>query len=586
MHRARVSISLQAMAKSSFPISWNIDGQDLRPWLRDNNYAGLKAHLLKLNPAAILIMDSLPIAVMVKEWLPDCIVIHRNYSSYEGSEWQTRPPHVMVNQWKREGHKNIVRYLTNEPSFNAASAKTFAGREAETMKLAREAGFTVVALNTSVGSYERVFVQDGKFDAILRSAIDYGHYLGCHEYMAVCLPAALIGDDKLGDKVAMQPSNWPREKITAGYHDYWYLFRHVWLVERCKQLGIGIPKFILTEFGYDDIRNDGNAAVFDKLKAEYGIERYNRDMRGVNTYQRVWNDYYQIVQNNTIVPQDHNEVIRQQLQWWLDVKPDWIVGACLFGINADWENPQGHDWSADVRRSFFPVLEEMSRAMAETPAARPPTLDGVTWKQGRVKRNGAGYTNFRSAPSRSGTDLGDIRDWANYAVAYLDFEKQELWTHKGNSYTWVALTRADDQIGYAVVNFIIIDVPDEPPTPSPAPEPPIEPPPAPLPFDEMAIEAIVDRRVDLRIENLRAHIETGHIPRPFAKTISRTLRVIADMLDAAIALEEAQEPQVTTAQIANDVYGKADEAVMAKQVDVLTDNSATEPPKKVVTAKL
>jgi len=193
MHKARVSTSPKAsMAKSPFPIGWNIDAQDLRPWLKDNDYAGLRKHLIALNPAAILIMDSLPIAVMVKGWLPDCIVIHRNYSRHEGGEWQARPPHEMVNQWKREGHPEIVRYLTNEPSFDAATAKTFAGREAETMRFAREAGFTVVALNFSVGRPEPEWIDDGKFDVAYRAMQEYEHFFGGHSYYTLCLPASLM----------------------------------------------------------------------------------------------------------------------------------------------------------------------------------------------------------------------------------------------------------------------------------------------------------------------------------------------------------------------------------------------------------
>ena len=566
------------MAKTPFPLGFNIDGQDLRPFLRDNDYAGLKRHLIKTKPAALLIMDDLALAVRIKnDWLPDCHVIHRNYSTYEGSEWQTRPPQVMVNQWKQEGHKEIIRYLTNEPSFDAASAKTFAGREAETMKLAREAGFTVVALNTSVGSYERQWVQDGKFDAILKAAVDYGHYLGCHEYMSVCLPAALIGDDKLGDKLAMQPENWQREKITAGYHDFWYLFRHVWLVERSMQVRADLPKFILTEFGYDDIRNDGNAAVFDELKAKYGLPQYTNDMRGVNTYERVWDDYYPGL--------DHNDVIRQQLEWWLEVKPDWIIGACLFGINADWEDPEGHDWSADVRRGFFPVLEEMSAAMADTPTevetTPEPDLTGVEWRRGTVRRAGStGHTNRRKLPDRFSDDMGDIRQTLlEFDIAYVDVEKNILWEQQGGSYMWVAIRLPDtSDVSYVVKRLVVIEHDDpepEPapePTPDPVPEPPEEPPPPP-PTDDAAIEALVNSIIDKRLENLRDHISEGAIPRTMSLALIGALRWVADTLEASVAQEVAE----STTAISNAVNAAVDDDKSEKVVKVLNTNSIDVP---------
>lgn len=545
-----------------FPLSWNVDGQDLRAWLKDNNYAGLRSHLLNLNPAAILIMDSLPIAVMVKGWLPKCIVIHRNYSKHEGGEWQARPPHEMVGQWKREGHKEIVRYLTNEPGVGADTVTDFVAREVETMKLAREAGFTVVALNTSVGTPEPELIEAGKFDALLKAAVQYEHYLGCHEYYTLCLPASLMGDEALLDKNALQPANWPHEKITVDTKGVHYLFRSVRFVKRSRVIGIGDPRIIHIEFGYDDTRNDGNGHIFDILRAKYGLLQYNGDMRGVNTYQRAWGDIYPGV--------DHNDVIRQQMEWWLDVKPDWVIAACIYGINADWSIPQGHDWSDNVRRSFFPVLEEMSKAMTQPrPEVIATLYTGDDWRRGKVRTSVAGsFTNMRMQPNIQSPDMGDIRELKAFDIA---FERDKIWFRAGGNYSWVALRHLDDgRVVYVSSAHVMIeiDIPDAP-TPD-VPDEPLPPTDPPLPFDEVAIEAIVNRVIDLRLENLRSHIDEGHIPRTLAITISRAMRVLADMLDAAIALEEIP-PQPTTAQIAADVYDKNNDVEADMLVKALTD---------------
>lgn len=129
---------------------------------------------------------------------------------------------------------------------------------------------------------------------------------------------------------------------------------------------------------------------------------------------------------------------------------------------------------------------------------------------------------------------------------------------------------------YAIPGYIqspepVPEPPVEPPTPDPDPEPPIpNPEPPALPFDEIAIEAIVNRVIDLRLENLRSHIDEGHIPRTLAITISRAMRVIAGMLDAAIALEETP-PQPTTTQVAAAVYDKNNDVEAAMLVKSLID---------------
>ena len=584
------------MAKSGFPISYNIDAEDLRPWLKDNDYAGLKAHLQAVNPTVVLVMNGLWLAVRIKnEWLPDCIVIHRDYSGHEGSEWQARPPHEWVNRWEMQGHKNIVRYLTNEPGFHVGNASSFASREAETMKLARAAGFTVVALNTSVGTPERQsslskqalplhnsftaqVVQDGRLDELLKAAVEGNHFLGSHEYMTVCLPASLIGDGLLGDKSAMQPANWPTEPITAGYHDYWYLFRHVWLVARSREIGIADPKIILTEFGYDNIENRGNDDIIAALRLSYGLQIYNYDMRGVNTYPRIWNDYYPGV--------EHNQVIRQQFEWWLAVKPDWIIGACLFGINSDWDVPHGHDWSADVRRGFFPVLEEMSAAMAEPtqPELQPvynyfsSNIDVLAQEGLRVRAGMSTDTNTNiidTLPFGSvqlGTDLDNKKVVGNFEWLPV------LYRGKAG---FIALRQlwAGGTVRAVYAKLLEIELPDVPEVPD-EPDVPEEPT-APPQLDKAAIIEIVRgvlkednaRFVELPLPNFTFTVTDNN-----RVMLAQLMRNLATMFDVVAQGLEQTTPVETTSSISKAVNAAVNEAKGAKVVGVLTNNSATEPP--------
>jgi len=404
-----------------YPIGWNINGLALAERFKQNHFAGLVEHHQRLKPAATLIMDHFGLAQQLQAAVPEMTVISRSWSGEEGSEWQSKSPEKFIEEWKRDGDRNIVRYTTNEPSYGSHNFQEFVAHEVELMRLARQNDFTIVAFNSSVGNYEYEWVERGWFDPLLRAAVQYGHYLGCHEYYTVSLPASFYGVEQLLDKNWMRDrNNWKSrteffaEVEASPNPSYWYLFRHVWLVNRMK--AIGIPdealkgRFILTEFGYDDIRNNQQHVrdTIDRLKAAYGIAKYHDDMRGVMSYQRLHDDYWGSQQT-------YAQRIADELDWYVQLKPDWIKGVLLFTLNTNWSRPHAHDWQ-DLPE-IFPLLEAQSAAHS-TPTTQPmrrqpPSLTAtprpkplpLTYKRVQARMRSASTLRVRTTPQMRDDNL-------------------------------------------------------------------------------------------------------------------------------------------------------------------------------------
>lgn len=304
-------------------VSYNINGEAVP----DSRY--LMEVMTSPCKSMALVMNSLGLASQIKQACPDTIVVSRNYSSLEGDQWALESPQVMVARWVSEGHKEIVRHSTNEPSFGRGRRlEEFVAKEIELMRLAREAGFTVAMGNFSVGIFEPEDINNGFFDHYIRALELYGHYLGLHEYAVAALPFG-VGQWQtlwLQDRNRVQPALWPSvhalpTRLWSGQlPPYWYLRRGDWFLLRADYLGVARPRILLTEFGWDNLPNI--KPDIEILRQQFGLPQYFNDMRGVNTYPRLWAWYW---------PQwTFAEAACQQLIWADSVYPEEYLGFALF----------------------------------------------------------------------------------------------------------------------------------------------------------------------------------------------------------------------------------------------------------------
>lgn len=275
-----------------------------------------------------LVMNNLALAVRIKELCPDAIVVSRNYNPQEGDEWTLSSPQSRIDIWNREGHKEIVRHSTNEPSFGRGRRlEEFVRKECELMQLARANGITMAMGNFSVGIFEPEDINAGLFDPYLRCLEIYGHYLTLHEYAVAVLPMG-VGQWQtsfLLDRNRVQPASWPLPASlptcwTSGLSPYWYLMRGTWFLCRADAIGVARPRILLTEFGWDNLPNI--KPEIEPLRLQFGLPQYMNDMRGVNTYPRLWAWYW---------PQwTFAQAACEQLIWADSVYPPEFLGFALF----------------------------------------------------------------------------------------------------------------------------------------------------------------------------------------------------------------------------------------------------------------
>lgn len=340
-------------------ISYNVNGEAIP----DRAY--LTSHLQRLCPTTVLIMNNLSYAVELYNLLHQrcgTIVISRSWSPLEGSEWFYRSPQNFVAQWQREGHPEIVRYGTNEPSFGGNQPiSQFVAAEIELMRLARASGFTVAMGNFSVGYFQPEQINSGGFDAYLRGLNQYGHYLAVHEYACCALPFG-VGQwqvEALLDRTRVQPVSWPLAQAlpvrlwNGELPPYWYLRRADWFLLRADVLGINRPRILVTEFAWDNLPNI--KSHIEPLRQQFGLDRYFDDMRGVNTYPNLWRYYW---------PQwDFAQAACEQLKWAERIYPPEYLGFNMFTWSLDWQQT---DFSGRENPAMFQLhicLERYSNSL-------------------------------------------------------------------------------------------------------------------------------------------------------------------------------------------------------------------------------
>lgn len=386
----RVPTNTPVPSTTRMRISYNVNGYAVpdRPYLLQ--------HLRALQPTTVLVMDDLILAGEVAKQLPNTIVIYRGYSSHEGSEWNYKTPQQFVERWQSDRRfldthgyqeqRNIIFYTTNEPSFGGNySVQSFVTHLVETMRLARQAGLTIVAGNYATGMVQPEWITSGLFDPYIKALHTYGHYHGAHEYTTPTL-AFGVGQwslECLLDAACVQPKNWATaNQIPTAYWNvaqaqsdidgfryfgsvvlnqfnvqsttqmlppYWHLRRNDWFLLRADTIGVPRMRIILTECCHDfmaDIR-----IVTDNLKSRFGMTEYMNDLRGVNSHERLWHEFY--------YPQwTFAEAIYHQLVWADSIYPPEYIGFDLF----TWSR-NGHWLHADFSGLENPDLYNLHRML-------------------------------------------------------------------------------------------------------------------------------------------------------------------------------------------------------------------------------
>lgn len=416
-------------------IGYNINAMGIR------DIGALEQHLIKLQPTMIVVMDGIQLADRLYHLLGrKCLVIHRDYSSLEGSEWRERSPEDFVNTWVRQGYPHIMRYTTNEPDLSDLPA--FIAHQVKTLELASAAGLRVSAGQFAVGTWHEDDVVAGRYDDLLYTlALHPEHNLGVHEYGAGVLPMCFpkTADevptplpDSLFNKQVAQPHRWiTRQQLDLiqandGITPFYFLRRSDWFIHRAKILKIHTPNIAITEGLWDDIVQNWSHAkerFQEWAEAPYSIPR------GVFGYRRYFNH---------MLPQwSFARAVVEQLKWALSIYPDKYIGIALFAWNTGWDFDIntgigiGMDFSIDSQDAIE-LRRLMEHELIETQS---------NWQEARIRGN-AVKVNVRD--QAGGRIVGTITNQLADGQVQMQFENDgAFWWHKIRIGNLVGVVRED-----------------------------------------------------------------------------------------------------------------------------------------------
>lgn len=266
-------------------ISYNIHAQFV------TDTPKLMAHLGKLKPAAVLVMDGLGLAQELKAALPDTLVISRIYPDEDVQN--RKSPADWLKERAAQAEGGIFQYTSNEAGFSP----NLIDWHIKLCELAIKSKTPLVIGNMSVGTPEAVDWAAGRR---LLELIDQHRdlfVLGLHEYACGVITSGFLGGfpDNAGvapipanagkGKNLIQPTSWPTP-FDAAQMTKFHCGRFNFLIQYCKTIKLPPPRIILTEHGFDDVSDIKPWS--DRLRMTPPFTT----IRGWQSVINQWNDWF------------------------------------------------------------------------------------------------------------------------------------------------------------------------------------------------------------------------------------------------------------------------------------------------------
>lgn len=267
-------------------ISFNIHAQYV------TNHDKLIAHLVAIQPAAVLVMDGLALAQKIKAMIPDATVISRIYPDEDIQN--RKSPEDWIKERAPHADGGIVQYTSNEAGFSP----NLINWHIRLMKLAAKQRVPLLIGNMSVGTPAPEEWANGReLLEILDEHRDL-FILGMHEYACGVITSGFIGgypdnagvapvpDNKGKGRNLIPSANWPGRSEAASMTMF-HCGRFKFLVNYCKSIGLKPPRIILTEHGFDDVSDIKPWTNTLQMTPPY------TSIRGWKSVQNQWRKWYE-----------------------------------------------------------------------------------------------------------------------------------------------------------------------------------------------------------------------------------------------------------------------------------------------------
>ena len=445
-------------------ISYNIHAQGIK------NTERLLSHLKIIKPKAVVVMDGLALARIIKSQNPETIVIHREWPD-DDIYLRQSPTQWLANKRSQVGTDDIWLYTTNEPGYDE---RIIAWHE-ELLRLnfASINPLRLVILNLSSG----VPKPDEwvKADGLLKLASKYKDkvIIGLHEYFGGIATSGFVGGNP--EDVRYHPnytvrSNWPNKEVAKDLTKY-HCGRFKFMADYCNANNIPVPRVLLTEHGPDAMGD-----IDSWLKALRMTSPYNT-IRGFKTLQNQWRIWFP----DWSLDQAYFEQLKYLSE---NIYTNSPVEAQMIFCYGHTSGAQWEQFDVENSAEFMNLLEKYVGAVqvpnTNSGQSLPefPSDFNTRSVEGSISSSSGSKVNVRSKPSI----LGDVNGTLSTSVngKYIPVEKmktEEIVTEiiNGTSGFWMAIS-INNINGWIFNPFIKIEaikkpdpIPETVPTPTPVP---------------------------------------------------------------------------------------------------------------------
>lgn len=472
-------------------ISYNIHAQGLR------NTDVLLKHLKIINPKAVVVMDGLALARIIKSQNPETMVIHREWPD-DDIYLRVSPAQWLNNKRSQVGTEDIWLYTTNEPGFD----EKIIGWHEELIRLnfASINPLKLVIMNISSGVPKPE--EWSKANNLLKLASKYRDkvIIGLHEYWGGVATSGFIGGNP--NDVKYHPdytvrSNWPNKAAAKDLTKY-HCGRFKFMVDYCNANDIPIPRVVLTEHGPDAMGD------IDQWLKSLRMTPPNTTIRGFKTLQNQWKAWFP----DWSMEQSYLEQLKYLSE---NVYSDSPVEAQMIFCYGHTGGSQWEQFDLEGSSEFMSLLEKYvtstqvpnpgnvsNQALPEFPSDFDTRSVDVT-----LSALSGGKVNVRSNPSTSSSIVGSLTTPITGRYIPLGSMKPSeiiVESISGSSGNWIILS-ANGIKGWAYGPLVKTEIIKKPePIPDPIPVPIPDPTPTPVPTPTPTPIPIPDPIVDYRPE--------------------------------------------------------------------------------------
>lgn len=363
--------------------------------LKVDDKAAFLSHIRRLQPAALLFYaDELDFARQMKTEFPDMVIIVRNWP--DDNLYAKQSPKSWLDAHESQAAGGLYLYTSNESGLSKENVQW----HLDLMELAIQRGIHLVLLNPATGTWDIADFPVLKPLLIKASQHKDLFIIGVHEYAGGVITSGIAGGypdnagvapGQPGGKNLIPVENWPKRDDIMHMTTF-HLGRHSWIINYCTANNIPLPRFALTETGFDYL---GDIGQWLNGLDHGGYSSVN----GWKTLRVQWLKWWN--------KQSTDSWYVTQIEYAAENLLQGLEFALLYCYGDD-----GHWFNYDVSKSDIPTLLETM-----TPAPAQPPFDYGDMTKATLNIAGVQTVNLRPTPGTENLPIAKLADGAQIEIS-------------------------------------------------------------------------------------------------------------------------------------------------------------------------